>query len=154
MPRTIHVGGRAIGTSEGCFVIAEACDNHLGDVGVAKEMVRQARACGADAIKFQQHLRDEEMLREGVPTSANFEMPLYEFLERYALKLDQHYELYRYCKEFGIIYLCTPFSRKAACEMNEMGLEAFKIGSGELTDLPTLKVIAAFGKPMILSTGM
>jgi sialic acid synthase SpsE len=117
-------------------------------------MVRQAKACGADAIKFQHHLPDEEMLRAGVPTSANFEMPLYEFLERYALKLDQHYELYRYCKEFGIIYLCTPFSRKAACEMNEMGLEAFKIGSGELTDLPTLKVIAAFGKPMILSTGM
>src|SRR4029077_10008679 len=51
-------------------------------------------------------------------------------------------------------YLCTPFSRKAACEMNEMGLEVFKIGSGELTDLPTLKLIAAFGKPMILSTGM
>ena len=106
-------------------------------------MVRQAKACGADAIKFQHHLPDEEMLRDGVPTSANFNIPLYEFLQRYALKLDQHYELFRYCKELGIIYLCTPFSRKAAREMNEMGVGAFKIGSGELTDLPTLKVIAS-----------
>jgi sialic acid synthase SpsE len=154
MSKLIHIDGRAIGSLERCFVIAEACDNHLGDLQVAKEMVRQAKACGADAIKFQHHLPDEEMLREGVPMSANFDIPLYEFLQLYALKLDQHYELYRYCKELKIIYLCTPFSRKAAEEINEMGVEAFKIGSGELTDLPTLKVIAAFGKPMILSTGM
>ena len=104
----------AIGPSERCFVIAEACDNHLGNIEVAKEMVRQAKACGVDAIKFQHHLPDEEMLRDGVPMSANFDIPLYEFLERYALKLDQHYQLFRYCKELGIIYLCTPFSRKAA----------------------------------------
>jgi N-acetylneuraminate synthase len=81
-------------------------------------------------------------------------MPLYDFLKKYALTLEQHYELFDYCKKIGITYLCTPFSRKAAEELNEMGLEAFKIGSGELTDIPTLKVIASFGKPMILSTGM
>ena len=117
-------------------------------------MVRQAKACGADAIKFQHHLPDEEMLRDGVPMSANFNIPLYEFLQRYALKLEQHYELLEYCRGLGILYLCTPFSRKAAEEINVMGVEAFKIGSGELTDLPTLKVISKFGKPMILSTGM
>jgi sialic acid synthase SpsE len=154
MPNDIYIEGRAVGPSGRCFVIAEACDNHLGNMETAKEMVRQAKACGADAIKFQHHLPDEEMLREGVPMSANFNMPLYEFLERYALKLDQHYELFRYCKEAGITYLCTPFSRKAAEEIHEMGVSAFKIGSGELTDIPTLKVIASFGKPMILSTGM
>lgn len=154
MPKAIDIQGRRIGSSERCFVIAEACDNHLGDIEVAKEMVRQAKACHADAIKFQHHLPDDEMLRDGVPTSANFDIPLYEFLERYALKLDQHYELFRYCNEVGILYLCTPFSRQAAIEINKMGVGAFKIGSGELTDLPTLKVIAAFGKPMILSTGM
>jgi sialic acid synthase SpsE len=154
MPTDIYIEGRAIGPSGRCFVIAEGCDNHLGNMAVAKEMVLQAKACGAGAIKFQHHLPDEEMLREGVPMSANFNMPLYEFLERYALKLDQHYELLRFCREVGIIYMCTPFSRKAAEELQEMGVSAFKIGSGELTDLPTLKVIAAFGKPMILSTGM
>ncbi len=154
MAKTIHICGCAIGPDAPCFIIAEACDNHLGNLGVAKEMVRQAKACGADAIKFQHHLPDEEMLKEGVPMSANFDMALYDFLQRHALKLEHHYELFHYCKELGIIYLCTPFSRKAAEELNEMGVGGFKIGSGELTDLPTLKVIASFGKPMILSTGM
>ncbi len=154
MTPVIEIDGRPIGPGHPCFIIAEACDNHLGNMDTAKEMVRQAKACGADAIKFQHHLADQEMLREGVPMSANFNMPLYEFLERYALRLDDHYELLRYCRELGITYLCTPFSRKAAEEINEMGVPAFKIGSGELTDHPTLKVIARFGKPMILSTGM
>jgi N-acetylneuraminate synthase len=152
--KTVFIEGREIGPSALCFIIAEGCDNHLGNIETAKEMVRQAKACGADAIKFQHHLAHEEMLQEGVPMSANFNMPLFEFLQRYALTLDQHYELMRYCRELGIIYLCTPFSRKAAEELNEMGVSAFKIGSGELTDIPTLKVIASFGKPMILSTGM
>lgn len=154
MVNVIHIDGRALGPGKPCLVIAEGCDNHLGNLDVAKEMVRQAKACGADVIKFQHHLPDEEMLRDGVPMSGNFNIPLYDFLQRYALKLEQHYELFQYCKELGIIYLCTPFSRKAACEINEMGVSAFKIGSGELTDLPTLKVIAGFGKPVILSTGM
>jgi sialic acid synthase SpsE len=154
MPDEIHINDRAIGPRQQCFVIAEGCDNHLGDLNVAKEMVRQAKACGVDAIKFQHHLPDEEMLKDGVPKSSNFDISLYEFLKKYALTLEQHYELYDYCKKIGITYLCTPFSRKAACEINEMGVSAFKIGSGELTDLPTLKVIAGFRKPMILSTGM
>lgn len=154
MPKTVQIGNRSIGPNSPCFVIAEGCDNHLGNLEVAREMVRHAKACGADAIKFQHHLPDEEMLRDGVPMSANFNIPLYEFLQRYALKLEQHYELIEYCRGLGILYLCTPFSRKAAEEINAMGVEAFKIGSGELTDLPTLKVVAGFGKPMILSTGM
>src|SRR4051812_20321297 len=111
MSKVIHINGRTIGASEPCFVIAEACDNHLGDLAVAKEMVRQAKACGVDAIKFQHHLPDEEMLRDNVPMSGNFEIPLYDFLQRYALKLDQHYELFTFCKELDIIYMCTPFSR-------------------------------------------
>jgi N-acetylneuraminate synthase len=152
--KNIQIDGRAIGSNEPCYVIAEGCDNHLGNMAVAKEMIRQAKACGVDAIKFQHHLPDEEMLRDQFPTSGNFNIPLYEFLQRYALTLEQHYELFAFAKALGITYLCTPFSLKAARELNEMGLPAFKIGSGELTDLPTLKAIAAFGKPMILSTGM
>ncbi len=154
MSQIIKIGERAVGKGQPCFIIAEACDNHLGNMDTAREMARQAKLCGADAVKYQHHLPDEEMLREGVPMSANFNMPLYDFLKKYALTLEQHYELFDYCKKIGIIYLCTPFSRKAAEEINKMGVPAFKIGSGELTDLPTLKVIAGFGKPMILSTGM
>lgn len=140
---------------EGCptFIIAEGCDNHMGNMEAAKEMCRRAKLAGADCIKFQHHLPDEEMLKD-VPMSSNFDIPLYDFLKLHALTLDQHVELMEYCKQIGIMYLCTPFSLKAAYELNEIGVDAFKIGSGEMTDIPTLKAIAALGKPMIVSTGM
>jgi len=150
----IILGQRKVGLNHPCFIIAEGCDNHLGDMDTAKEMARQAKLAGADAIKFQHHLPEEEMLREGVPMSANFNIPLFDFLKKYALTLDQHAELMSFCKEIGIYYMCTPFSWKAAQEINELGVEVFKIGSGELTDIPSLQKIASLGKPMILSTGM
>ena len=93
---TLEIGGRAIGDGASVFVIAEACDNHLGDLARAKEMARLARLAGADAVKFQHHLPDEEMLPD-VPMSDNFEEPLYEFLQKYSLRLADHVELMRYC---------------------------------------------------------
>jgi sialic acid synthase SpsE len=151
--KKIKIADSYIGEGCECFIIAEACDNHLGNMETAKEMARQSKLSGANAVKYQHHLPDEEMLKDGVPMSDNFNMPLYEFLQLYALTLDQHRELKAYCDEIGIIYMCTPFSKKAALEINDL-VPAFKIGSGELTDIPTLKVIAELGKPMILSTGM
>lgn len=149
----ITIENRKIGDGQPVFVIAEGCDNHMGDLEAAKEMCRLAKLAGADCIKFQHHLPDEEMLRD-VPMSSNFDIPLYDFLKLHALTLDQHVELMRYCREIGIMYLCTPFSLKAAYELNEIGVSAFKIGSGEMTDIPTLRAIAKLGKPMIVSTGM
>lgn len=147
------IGGRAIGPGHPVFVVAEAADAHLGSLETAKEMALQAKLAGADAVKFQHHLPDEEMLRD-VPMSDNFEEPLYEFLVKHALTLDQHAELMAYCREIGICYLCTPFSWKAAVELDSIGADAFKIGSGELTDIPSLRRIAALGHPMLVSTGM
>ena len=80
---TIKIGNRLIGDGHPVFIIAEGCDNHLGDMDTAKEMIRQSKACGADAIKFQHHLPEEEMLKEGVPMSKNFNMPLFDFLKLY-----------------------------------------------------------------------
>lgn len=148
----MKIGNKEIGGKD-VFIIAEGCDNHMGDLNVAKEMCRQAKLAGCDCIKFQHHLPDEEMLPD-VPMSSNFDIPLYDFLKMHALTLEQHIELKKYCEEIGIIYLCTPFSLKAAYELNEIGIEAFKIGSGEMTDIPTIKKIAELGKPMIVSTGM
>lgn len=150
---SIGINGRNIGATHPCFIIAEGCDNHMGDVRAAREMIRLARLAGADAIKFQHHLPDEEMLPD-VPMSDNFETPLYEFLKKNALTLDAHRELKAYAEEIGILYLCTPFSWKAAQELETIGIAAYKIGSGEMTDIPTLVRIAGFGKPMIVSTGM
>jgi N,N'-diacetyllegionaminate synthase len=148
------INGRSIGGDAPVYIVAEACDNHLGVLATAKEMCLQAKAAGADAIKFQHHLADEEMLPD-VPTSSNFSEPLYEFLKRCALPLAAHAELQTYCKEIGIQYLCTPFSYAAAEQLASIGVAAFKIGSGEMTDVPSLvRMAKTFGKPMIVSTGM
>lgn len=150
----IKINGRSIGVGHTPYIIAEGCDNHMGNLNTAKEMALQAKLAGADCIKFQHHLPDEEMLPD-VPMSDNFDMPLYEFLKLHALKLEDHIELKKYCDEIGISYLCTPFSYQAACELENAGIAyAFKIGSGEMTDIPSLKRIAEFGKPMIISSGM
>ncbi len=135
------------------FLIAEACDNHFGSMENAKKMIIQAKENGADCIKFQHHIADEEML-PNVPQSSNFDQPLYEFLKKNALSLDNHLEIKQYCEKVGIIYLCTPFSLKAAQELNSIGCVDFKIGSGEMTDIPTLLEISKFAKNLILSTGM
>ena len=80
----LEIAHRRIGPGEPVFIVAEACDNHFGDLDTAKEMVRQAKLAGADAIKFQHHLPDEEMLPDA-PMSANFDEPLYAFLKKHAL---------------------------------------------------------------------
>ena len=149
----MRIADRPIGPDAPTFIIAEACDNHFGQLDTAMEMVRQAKLAGADAVKFQHHLPDEEMLPDA-PMSDNFDEPLYDFLKRHALKLEDHRKLMEYAESLGIIFLCTPFSWAAAQELNELGVPAFKIGSGEMTDIPTLVRIAEFGRPMLVSTGM
>ena len=125
----------------------------MGCMDAAIAMIDEAKKADADVIKFQHHLPDEEMLPE-TPMSDNFTEPLYEFLIKHALTISDHSRLKRHCDEKDIKYLCTPFSYKAAVQLNEIGVDAFKIGSGEMTDLPSLEKIAGLNKPMILSTGM
>lgn len=150
----ILIEDRVIGGNAPTFIIAEGADAHLGDLTVAMEMAKQAKVANVDAIKFQHHLPDEEMLPD-TPMSDNMSEPLYDFLLKNALKLDQHIELKNYCDEIGIRYMCTPFSYKAAKELVDNKLiEIIKIGSGEMTDIPSLEKMADFGLPMILSTGM
>jgi len=135
------------------FIVAEAGDNHMGKIEDAIEMCRLAKLAGASCIKFQHHLPDEEMLKD-IPMSDNFEEPLYDFLVKNALKLEDHIKIKDYCQKIGIKYLCTPFSFKAAVELNSIGVDFFKIGSGEMTDHASLEEISKIGKPIILSTGM
>ena len=135
------------------MVIAEACDNHFGKISNAIKMVDEAVKAKADVIKFQHHLPDEEMLPK-VPKSSNFKLDLYKFLKKYALKIEDHYKIYKYCKKKNIKYLCTPFSWKAAQELNNINVKFFKIGSGEFTDTPFIERLLSLRKPVIFSTGM
>lgn len=151
---TITIDGRSIGPGHKPYIIAEAADAHMGSMDYAKALVRMAASCGADAIKFQHHLPDEEMLPDSGPLADNLpEEGLYQWLKTHAFTLDQHREIKKFCVQEGITYLCTPFSWKAAQEINDL-VPAFKIGSGEAQDFPTLERIAKLGKPMIVSTGM
>ncbi len=140
-------------TKNKTLIIAEGCDNHFGKLSNAIKMVKAAKKAGADVIKFQHHLPDEEMLRI-VPKSKNFKISLYDFLKKYSLKIEDHYKIKKFCSKINIKYLCTPFSLKAAYELNRIGVQWFKIGSGEFTDTPFLKELKKLNKPIILSTGM
>jgi sialic acid synthase SpsE len=149
----LTIGTREIGPDRRCFVIAEAGINHNGDVTVAAELVDRAAEAGADAIKFQTHFPEHEMLRDGATASYVGES-LFDLLTRTALSREAHYELAARAARKGIIFLSTPFSREAADFLETLGVEAFKTGSGELTNLPLQQHIARKGKPMIVSTGM
>lgn len=156
---SIKIGTIEIGMSKPCVIIAEGCDNHNGSVAKAKDIAQAALEAGADIVKFQLHLPDEEMDREGMKKTSS-EMfskwgDLYGFIEQNLLKPEAHAELVEYCKKIGIQYLCTPFSLKAAQILTEIGGDyGFKIGSGETEDLPMIEGIAKMGRPMMISTGM
>jgi N,N'-diacetyllegionaminate synthase len=153
MTPTFRIADRQVGRGCPVYIVAEACDNHMGNLDVALEMARQSKLAGADAVKFQHHLPDEEMLPD-TPMSDNFDEPLYDFLRKHALTLDQHRKISKFCSQIGIAYLCTPFSWAAAQELMQLDVPAFKIGSGEMTDVPSLVRMAGLGRPMIVSTGM
>jgi sialic acid synthase SpsE len=151
--RSITIGQREIGAGRPCFVIAEAGINHNGDVKIAAELVEAAAAAGADAIKFQTHFPEHEMLRAGA-TAAYVGESLFDLLTRTALSREDHVTLRDRAQQKGILFLSTPFSREAADFLETLGVPAFKTGSGELTHLPMQQHIARKGKPMIISTGM
>ena len=117
-------------------------------------MIDKAVSAGVSAVKFQFHILEDEMLRE-TPKSKNFSESLYDTLKRTNLSIKEHKYLKKYCEKKGVDYLCTPFSFKSADILhNEIKLKVFKIGSGELTNLPLQLHIAKKKLPTIISTGM
>src|SRR5438067_10240991 len=107
----ITIAGREIGGGRPCFVIAEAGINHNGDVRIAMELVDAAAAAGADAIKFQTHFPEHEMLRGGA-TAAYVGESLFDLLTRTALSREAHFELRDLAARRGIVFIATPFSRE------------------------------------------
>lgn len=151
----MKIAQREISSAHPPLVIAEIGINHGGDLSVAKEMVRLAAASGCECIKHQTHFLDDEMTDEAKAIfPPNADVSIWEVMERSALSPEEEIELMRYAQSLGMIYISTPFSRKAADFLNEIGVPAFKIGSGEADNLPLIRHIAGFGKPVILSTGM
>ena len=151
----MKIEDRVIGLDNVPLVIAEVGINHEGSLKVAKQMVDAAYASGAEVIKHQTHVVEDEMspvAKSVIP--GNAEVSIYEIMERCALSYDEELELKNYVESKGMIFLSTPFSRAAANCLEEMNVSAYKIGSGECNNYPLIKHIAKFGKPMIVSTGM
>ena len=153
MSPTITIQNRSIGNIFKPFVIAEIGINHEGDILKAKKMVKDAYDNGAECVKFQCHIIEDEMIKNDI-VPGNTTESIWDIIERCSLSEDEEIILKNYTESLGLIYLSTPFSRKAANRLEDMGVSAYKIGSGECNNYPLIEHIASFGKPIILSTGM
>jgi sialic acid synthase SpsE len=146
---------REVGSHCKPLVIVEIGINHNGSLKTAFEMVEAAYQAGAEVIKHQTHVVEDEMSKEAreiIP--GNSDISIYDIMKKCALNEEDEIKLKDYVESKGMIFLSTPFSRAAVDRLEKMGVSAYKIGSGECNNYPLIEYIASFGKPMIVSTGM
>ncbi len=135
-------------------IIAEIGSVHDGSFGNALKLIEAAAECGADAVKFQTHIAEAETLRNA-PAPAYFSAePRFDYFKRTGFSVDQWKRLAAHCRSRGVTFLSSPFSLEAVDLLEEVGVVAYKVPSGEVTNLPLLERIAATGKPVYLSSGM
>jgi len=154
-----NIGGRAIGPGLPCFIIAEAGVNHNGNLDRAHSLIDAAAKAGADAVKFQTWITERmcapgakmaSYQRANVPNSSD----QFTMLKGLELPFERHKELKEHAEASGLVFLSTPDDVDSARFLCDLGVPAIKIGSAELTNLPFLRELAQFKKPLILSTGM
>jgi N-acetylneuraminate synthase len=155
----IAIVNRRIGFGYPCFVIAEAGVNHNGDMEIAEKLIAAAAEAGADAVKFQTFVANRLVTRDAAKAeyqkkTTGASESQYAMLSRLELSSDDHRRIMDCCKRHGILFLSTPFDEESADLLEALGVPAFKIPSGEITNLPYLEHIARKGLPVILSTGM
>ncbi|MCH8864921.1 MAG: N-acetylneuraminate synthase family protein [Chloroflexi bacterium] len=155
----MSIGDRLVGEGEPCFIIAEAGVNHNGDIGLAKKLIDAAREAGADAVKFQSFITEEVVTpgaqkAEYQKETTGADESQFDMLKRLELTENNFTELSNYARNKGLIFLATPFDERSVDLLDELDVPAFKIASGEITNVPLLRHIARKKKPVILSTGM
>jgi sialic acid synthase SpsE len=151
----VQIENRKIGLNYPPLVIVEIGINHEGSLKTAFEMVDAAWKSGAEVVKHQTHVVEDEMSKAAkkvIPGNAS--VSIYEIMERCALNEEDEIKLKNYVESKGMIFVSTPFSRAAANRLERMDVSSYKIGSGECNNYPLIEHIASFGKPMIVSTGM
>ncbi len=141
------------------FLIAEAGVNHNGDINLAKKLIDKAVEAGVDAVKFQTFKAENLVSKNAKKAKYQIENTKssesqYEMIKKLELSFNEFKELKKYCDDKGIIFLSTPFDDESIEFLNNLGLEIFKIPSGEITNLPYLRKIGSLKKKVILSTGM
>lgn len=149
------IGDRWIGDEHAPVVIAEIGINHEGSIETAIAMADAAIDAGAEIIKHQTHIIEDEMSDEAkLVIPGNADVSIYEIMGRCALSEPDERRLMEHVQRRGAIFISTPFSRAAVDRLVKFDIPAFKIGSGECNNYPLVKYIARFGKPVIISTGM
>jgi N,N'-diacetyllegionaminate synthase len=145
--------------TQSTLIIAEAGVNHNGSQALARELVQVAAESGADLIKFQTFAADR--LVTGSAKKADYQLVTteaqesqHEMIRKLELSREVHEELIEYCQQCGIGFFSTGFDIQSVSLLAELGLDRFKIPSGEITNLPYLQHLGSYGKPIILSTGM
>ena len=141
----IKISTKLVGEKSPVFIIAEAGINHNGSLKIAKKMIAKAKECGADAIKFQ------TFKAEDLTSTKSKYFKIFKNLE---LNADDFSKLFAYAKRKKIILFSTPLSFESVDILSKLKTPAFKIASGDLTDIPLIKYAASKKKPMIISTGM
>lgn len=141
------------------FIIAEAGVNHNGSIELAKKLIDAASEAGADAVKFQT-FKAEKLVSKSAQKAdyqkqtTNKTESQFDMIKKLELDIDTHKELMSYCKTKNIMFLSTPFDHDSIELLDNLGLEIFKIPSGEIINLPYLRHIGKLNKKVILSTGM
>jgi N-acetylneuraminate synthase/N,N'-diacetyllegionaminate synthase len=158
-PAGFAVGHRRIGGDAPAFVVAEAGVNHNGDVAVALALVDAAAECGADAVKFQTFRTDALVSRAAPKAGYQVEMTgggesQRDMLARLELTLDDFARVQERCAKRGVVFFSAPFDEASADALERLSAPIFKIPSGEITNAPLLRHVAAKRRPMIVSTGM
>ncbi|MGZ4197229.1 MAG: N-acetylneuraminate synthase family protein, partial [Solirubrobacteraceae bacterium] len=152
----VEIGGRAIGQAEPVFIVAEAGVNHDGELETALELIDAAAEAGADAVKFQTFDPDQlvsagsglaSYQRRGVQHGNGQK----EMLSRLRFGEDAHAAIVEHSRKRGIVFLSTPFDHGSAALLARLGVPAFKVGSGELTNLPFLAKLTRYSLPILLS---
>jgi N,N'-diacetyllegionaminate synthase len=155
----IDIAGRPIGPGQPCFLIAEAGVNHNGSLELAKTLVETAAAAGADAVKFQTFRADRLVTTTAAKAryqqrNTGNQESQFDMLRRLELSEDDHRTILAHCRRHGICFLSTPFDEGCADFLESLGVAAFKIPSGEITNLPYLAHVAGKQRPLIVSLGM
>jgi N-acetylneuraminate synthase len=157
--RAFVVAGRVVGDGRPAFIVAEAGVNHNGDPALARRLIDAAADAGADAVKFQT-FRSEALVSRHAPKAAYQRATTGDgesqvaMLRRLELTMHQHAKLRDHCAKRGLCFFSTPFDHASVDALAALGVALFKIPSGEVTNLPLLRHVAAQGRPLILSTGM
>ena len=157
MVRQLTLDGVTIGDGGDCYVIAEIGHNHQGDLEQCKKMFDVALECGANAVKLQKRdnraLFTKEMYDSPYIHRNSYADTYGEHREKVEFGLSEYEELIRYAREIGITFFSTAFDIPSADFLAKLDTPAYKIASGDLTNLPLLRHVAGIGKPMIISTG-